>query len=191
MAEATAKMPKEYSSDPEAVRRRLKRKREDPDFQLLLAQEHKCTKCPGLLHELIAARREHVDVLTEDRKLQKQALKWFQENDELRKKAIKDWEERGGELDEWSATFGRFGKKLKDTTRQLLETAAAKKLLELEVQDLKERITNGVSSGAIMCGNCKLAKANPFGYTLEELMAKTRKSPRGRVKGSYKEPVTL
>ena len=53
----------------------MKRKREDPDFQLLLAQEHKCTKCPGLLHELIAARQETNDVLKEDRKLQKQAMK--------------------------------------------------------------------------------------------------------------------
>ena len=33
-AEPSAKAPKEYSSDPEAVQ-----KREDPDFQLLLAQE--------------------------------------------------------------------------------------------------------------------------------------------------------
>ena len=57
MAEASAKGPKEYSTDPEAVRKRLKRKRKDPDFELLLAQEHKCTKCPGLLHDLWRQRR--------------------------------------------------------------------------------------------------------------------------------------
>ena len=191
MAEASAKEPKSYSTDPEAVRKRLKRKREDPDFQLLLAQEHKCTKCPGLLHELIAPKAEHIDVLTEDRKLQKQALKWFQENDELRKKAIKDWEERGGELEEFEGIFGRLATKIKDLTRQLVDTKAAKKLLELEVQDLKERITNGVSSGAVMCGNCKLQEKSAFGCTFDQMVAATRKSPRGRFKGSYKEPVTL
>ena len=157
----------------------------------MLAQEHKCTKCPGLLHELIALKAEHIDVLKEDRKLQKQAMKWYGHNEELRKQAREDWEERGEELDEFEGIFERLATKIKDLTRQLLDTAAAKKLLELEVQDLKERITNGVSSGAIMCGNCKLAKANPFGCTLEELVAKTRKSPRGRFRGSYKEPVTL
>ena len=87
--------------------------------------------------------------------------------------------------------LGRFGTKLKDTTRQLLECKATNKLLELEVQDLKERITNGVSSGAIMCGNCKLQKKSAFGWTFDQMVAATRKSPRGRLKGSYKEPVTL
>ena len=87
--------------------------------------------------------------------------------------AREDWVDADEALDEFADIFKGHCTKTKRLQRQLLDTAAAKKLVELENNDLKERITNGVSSGAIMCGNCKLQKNDAFGWTFDQMAAAT------------------